>query len=88
MKVAIVSKVIRHDRLGKLVRGAVVELPDHQAADWLRRGWVEHADAKEDRERPCEAAGEPSSALPVAQASPEQTLKPSKRGGRPKKAAA
>lgn len=85
MKVAIVSKVIHHDRLGRLARGAVVELPDHQAAEWLRRGWVERAEVKEDRERPCEAAGTPPSALPVAPASPEQTLKPSKRGGRQKK---
>lgn len=88
MKVAIVSKVIHHDRLGKLVRGAVIELPEHQASDWLRRGWVERAEVKEDRERPSEAAGTQSSALPVAPASPEQTLKSSKRGGRPKKDAA
>lgn len=88
MKVAIVAKVLLHDRLGRLVRGAVVELPDVLAEAWLRKGWVERADAKEDRERPSEAAGTPPSALPVAPVSTEQTLKPSKRGGKPKKGAA
>lgn len=88
MKVAIVAKVMHHDRLGKLVRGVVVDVPDHQASDWMRRGWAESADAKENRERPLEAAGTPSSALPVAPVSTEQTQKPSRRGGRPKKAEA
>jgi hypothetical protein len=87
MKVAIVAKVLLHDRLGRLVRGAVVDLPDFQAAPWIRKGWVEPAEAKEVRERPSEPAGEKPSASQAGQASPEQTLKPSKRGGRPKKAA-
>jgi hypothetical protein len=88
MKVAIVAKVLLHDRLGRLMKGAVVDLPDYQANAWLKQGWVEHADTKVARERPCEAAGTPSSASPVAQVSPVQTPKPSKRGGRPKKDAA
>ena len=87
MKVAIVSKVLYHDRLGKLVRGAVVDLPESQAVAWLKSGWVEPADAKVERERPSEAAGTPSSALPVAPVSTEQTPTPSKRGGKQKKGA-
>ena len=56
-----------------------------QAARKLRdRGLVEFDDPESD-ERPSEAAGNPSSASPAAQASHEPTATPRKRGRKPKK---
>lgn len=91
MQIAILKPAVYHDRLGKLVKGRVVEVPDYQALDWLRRGFAERYETKVLRDRPLQAVGTPSSALPAAQVSQQQTLKPSEPGkkrGRPKKDAA
>lgn len=91
MQVSILKPAVYHDRLGKLVKGRVVEVPDHQANDWLRRGFAERYETKVLRDRPLLAAGAPLSASPVAQALPQQMSNPSELGkkrGRPKKNAA
>jgi len=82
MQIVITAKVMHHDRLGRLPRGWSGDVPDHQATDWLRRGFAERYETKVMRDRPLLAAGEPLSALPVAQASPQTTSKPSGRGGK------
>ncbi|MGJ7497469.1 hypothetical protein ACSFA8_20675 [Variovorax sp. RT4R15] len=88
MKVSILSKVLLHDQLGRLKQGDTAELPDKLAEQWRAKGWVEPYDTKVIRERPSVPAGDKQSASQAGQASPEQTPKPSKRGGRPKKAGA
>lgn len=91
MKVAVTTKVIYDDRLGRLPLGSVVEMIDHKARFFLARGEVELYETKVLRESPSLAAGSPLSALPVAQVSLPQTLKQSddgvKKRGRPKKEA-
>jgi hypothetical protein len=82
MQVVITAKVMHHDRLGRLPKGAIADVPEHQAVDWLRRGFAERYETKVMRDRPFMAAGGLSSALPVAQVSPMQTLPASKRGGK------
>jgi hypothetical protein len=82
MQIVITAKVMHHDRLGRLPRGSIADIPDHQATDWLRRGFAERYETKVMRDRPLMAAGAPLSALPVAQALPQTTLKPSGRGGK------
>lgn len=97
MKVQVIRKTLIHDRLGTLPPGRVVDLPDAQAREFLRRGFVERYETKVVHASPAtpgnpsEAAGmaQPSSALPVAQASPQPTLNESESGkrkrGRPRK---
>lgn len=93
MIVVITAREMLHDRLGRLVKGRVVDVPDHQALEWLRRGYAQRYETKVMQERPYMAAGamEPSSASPVAQVSQPQTLSESSTGakkrGRPKKEA-
>ena len=87
MQISILKPAIYHDRLGKLIKGRVVDVPDSQAMDWLRRGFAERYETKVMRDRPFQDAGELSSASPADQASQQQTLKPSgsgkKRGRNP-----
>ena len=64
-------------------RGEIFDVSDNHAAALVRAGLVEVVGDH----RPDKAAGGKSSASPAAQASPEQTSKPSARGGRPRKAA-
>ena len=88
MQISILKPAVYHDRLGKLVKGRVVDVPDHQANEWLRRGFAERYETKVLRERPSLAVGAPLSALPAAQVSTPQTLnssEPGKKRGRPKK---
>jgi hypothetical protein len=80
-------KTMLHDRLGKLKPGRVVDVPDHQAYDWLKRGFAESYQTKVVRAVPLADAGmeAPSSASPAVEASQTETLPKPKRGGRPKK---
>ena len=78
---------LRHDQLGRLRAGQIIDATDLQAGSILE--WLEPYDTKVIQSRPKHPAdGALSSALPAAQASQEQTAKPSKRGGRRKKAEA
>lgn len=52
MKVHVLSKIIRDDKLGTLTRGAVVDLPDHKAEFLRRKGEVEYYQTKVIREQP------------------------------------
>lgn len=93
MLICITAKVMFHDRLGKLMRGRVVDLPESQATDWLKRGFAELPEVKAARETPSTAAGAQSSASQAAQASPQTTSNESAPGastkrGRKKSAAA
>lgn len=87
MKVNIL-KSIRHDRLGRLAKGQVVDIMDFQAQFFIERGEAERYETKVIRERPLPVVGSSLSASPAAQALPEQTSEPSasgKKRGRPKK---
>jgi len=88
MKVEITTKVLLHDRLGRLVRGQVAELPDGQAESFLRQGWVQRYDTKVIESVPSVVVGatEPSSALPAAPVSPQTTLNESDSGDSPEEA--
>jgi hypothetical protein len=80
-----------------LHKGAVVDLPDAQAREFLRRGFVEHYQTKVIHAAPAtpgnplEAVGtvQQPSASPAAQASPQTTSSESESGkrkrGRPRK---
>ena len=92
MKISMTNKKpILDDKLGRLVHGAVVDLPEHKARFFLERGEAEMYETKVVRESPYVVAGatEPLSALPVALVLPEQTQSESSNGektrGRPKK---
>ena len=86
-----VRKKLLHDRLGMLLPGRIVELPDHQAEFHIRRGEVELYATKVLRDRPLPAVGaeEPSSASPAAPALPQTIASESalgaKRRGRARK---
>ncbi len=84
-----------HDRLGFLAKGSVVEVPDKDGQRLIRMGLANPAAAPVYATKivqPTPVAGEvpgmaggaeqPSSASPAAQASPQTTVRPSKRGGR------
>ena len=97
MQVTVKARTLLHDRLGRLRQGQTVDLPDAQAREFLRAGFVEHYQTKvihtapATPSNPSEAAGteQPPSASPVAQASPQTTLSESESGkrkrGRPRK---
>ena len=97
MKVRVTARTLLHDKLGTLVKGRVVDLPESQARDFLRRGFVEHYETKIIRTlpatpgNPLEAVGtvQQPSASPAAQASPQTTSSESEPGkrkrGRPRK---
>ena len=89
MKVAITAKAIYDDKFGRIVKGQTVDLPDHKARFYIERGEAEYYETKVLRDRPLLVAGEPLSASPAAQVSPQQTLSESdsgvkKRGRKPK----
>lgn len=83
MKVHVVSnKAIFDDRLGRLNKGDVKDMPDHKANFYLRRGEVELYETKVIRDRPSEGAGktEQLSASPVAPVSQQTTANESESG--------
>jgi len=91
MQVKVIRHKLIHDKLGTLNKGRVVDLPENQAADFLKRGFVERYETKVIDTRPQQPAGmdvQPS-ASPVGQASPQTTLSESESGkpkrGRPRK---
>jgi hypothetical protein len=87
MKVEVL-KTFYHDRLGRVEKGSVVDLPDHQAYMFLEKNAVRRYATKVVKEVPLENAGvdTQSSALPVAEASTQTTSPKSKRGGKKTKA--
>jgi hypothetical protein len=89
IKVHVLAKVLRHDRLGTLKKGKVVELPDQLASEWLAKGWVERYETKVIRHDPLLDAGaaSQSSASPVGQVSTKTTSTKSKGGARKVKTA-
>lgn len=80
MKVSVTAKNIFDDKLGKLVKGQTVELPDHKARFYIERGDVEFYETKVMRDRPYQAVGTQLSASQAAQALPTQTLSESESG--------
>lgn len=82
MKVTVKARTLLHDKLGRLREGQVVELPERQAAEFLRRGFVERYDTKVLVTNPQQPAGEeqPQSASPAGQASTPTTSSASARG--------
>lgn len=82
-----IAKATLHDRLGRLLPGAVVELPDAQARAFIARGVAQDYETKVMRDRPSSAAGgtAPSSASPAVPASPQTTSSASAAGGRRRK---
>lgn len=90
MKVEITTKVLLHDRLGRLVRGQVADLPDGQAESFLRQGWVQRYDTKVIESVPSVVVGatEQSFASPAAPASPQTTSNKSDSGDSPEEAPA
>lgn len=91
MKVSILKKAILDDKLGRLMHGQVVDLPDHKAMFYVARGDAELYETKLFRENPSATVGEtkPLSASPAVLVLPEQTSSASetgvKRKGRPRK---
>jgi len=86
MKVSILKKAILDDKLGRLMHGQVVDLPEHKARFYLARGEAELYETKVFRENPSKAAGQVTqpSALPVALVLPVQTLNQSEDGAKKK----
>lgn len=80
MKVSVTAKTIYDDRMGRLNKGQVVDLPDHKANFYIQRGDVEYYETKVLRDRPYQAAGTQLSASPVAQVLPTQTSEQSESG--------
>lgn len=82
MKVIVKARTLLHDKLGRLREGQIVELPDVQAADFLRRGFVERYDTKVIVTNPQPPAGteQLQSASPAGQASTPTTSSASARG--------
>jgi hypothetical protein len=82
MKVTVKARTLLHDKLGRLREGQVVELPEAQAREFLRRGFVEHYDTKVLQTNPQPPVGEEQlpSVSPAGQASPSKTSSGSGRG--------
>lgn len=87
MKVEVL-KTFYHDKLGRVSKGSIVELPEQQAYMFLEKNAVRRYATKVVREIPLENAGviTQSSALPVEEASQPMTLPKSKRGAKKTKA--
>jgi len=83
MKVEVL-KTFYHDKLGRVEKGRVVELPEAQALMFLEKNAVRRYATKVVREVPLENAGLDiqSSALPVEEASTPMTLPKYKRGAK------
>jgi hypothetical protein len=82
MKVTVKARTLLHDKLGRLREGQVVELPEAQAREFLRRGFVEHYDTKVLQTNPQPPVGEEQqpSVSPAGQALPSKTSSGSGRG--------
>lgn len=83
MKVEVL-KTFFHDKLGRVEKGSIVELPEHQAQMFLEKNAVRRYATKVVREIPLEVAGveEQSSALPVEEVLTKTTSTKSKRGAK------
>lgn len=86
MKVEVL-KTFYHDKLGRVNKGQVVELPEYQAQMFLEKQAVRRYATKVVREVPLEVAGEEtqSSASPVEEVLTKVTSTKSKRGASKKK---
>lgn len=82
MKISIIKKIILDDKLGRLVGGQVVDVPEHKAHFYVARGDAELYETKVFRENPSKAVGEttPLSASPAVLVLPEQTSNSSASG--------
>jgi hypothetical protein len=93
MKIVVITKKPVLTTYGRLPKDKPVDVNDHLARFLIERGDAVAFETKERMDRPSVAAGamEPSSALPVAQASQVTMLSESepgvKRRGRPRKEA-
>lgn len=85
MKIAITAKTVLDDRLGRLVKGQEVELPDHKARFYIAQGMAEPYHTKVMRDRPSLAVGVPASASLPAQVSPQTMSNESDIGEKPKR---
>ena len=83
MKVEVL-KTFYHDKLGRVQKGSVVELPEAQAQMFLEKNAVRRYATKVVREIPLDIAGveEQSSALPVEPVLTKTTSTKSKRGAK------
>jgi hypothetical protein len=92
-KIVVTNKKPVLTQFGRLPQNVPVDVPPQLAKFLVERGDAVYLETKEKMDRPTQAAGTegPSSALPVAPASPMTTLSASelgaKRRGRPKKEA-
>ena len=75
MKISILKKAILDDKLGRLMHGQIVDLPEHKAQFYIARGDAELYETKVFRENPSKAVGEtkPLSASPAVLVLPVQT---------------
>ena len=87
MKISMLNKkVIYDDKLGRLVQGEIVDLPEHKAMFYIAREEAELYETKVFRENPSKTAGavlQPS-ASPVVLVLPKQTLNESESGAKRK----
>lgn len=82
MKVSILKKAIFDDKLGRLMHGQVVDLPEHKAQFYITRGEAVNYETKIISDFPSLTVGEtkPLSASPAVLVLPEQTLSESESG--------
>lgn len=82
MKIVITAKVILDDRLGRLPKDKVVDLPEHKAMFYIERGEAVRFETKELQDNPLKTGGEvvQSSASQVEQVLQNKTLKSSGNG--------
>lgn len=79
----IATKMILHDRLGRIEKGQVFEIDSLSGIGHLVRPYDTKIVEEEPKKKPLDI--EPRSALPPAQALPEPTVIESKRGRKPKR---
>lgn len=79
----IATKMILHDRLGRIEKGEVFEIESLSGIRHLCQPYDTKVIEAEPKKKPL--AVEPRSALPPAQALPEPTVIESKRGRKPKR---
>lgn len=78
----IATKMILHDRLGRIEKGQVFEIDSLSGIRHLCQPYETKVEVEEPKKKPLEL--EPLSALPPAPALPEPTVIGSKRGRKPK----
>lgn len=80
-------KDLRHDRLGRIQKGKIVDMPEQWARIYIQMGAAEAYQTKVIRETPLAGAGAalPSSSSPVDQASQPTTSSESDNGEKPKR---